>query len=209
MPTAAPTARSTRSASGSACGRLPGLHCYDIYAGAERIKAFLEEQPGTYLLTDYLVRSFERSVVVELGLDRYPELRDDYFHSYTRAVWLAQDPDGEQVSLQIRNTFGVFQDKEVTKYVTLVGTVLAQASSRPGLNWEFIVLDTDGVNAFAAPGGIVHITRGALGLAKTEAELAGVLGHEITARHREAHHRLDREEQHGRHGHRSDSARAA
>src|SRR5688500_14228891 len=54
--------------------RLPGLHCYDLYAGAERIKAFLEDQPGTYLLTDYLVRSFERSVVVELGLDRYPEL---------------------------------------------------------------------------------------------------------------------------------------
>jgi hypothetical protein len=73
--------------------RLPGLHCYDIYAGAERIKTFLEDQPGTYLLTDYLVRSFERSVVVELGLDRYPELRDDYFHSYTRVVWLAQDPD--------------------------------------------------------------------------------------------------------------------
>jgi len=87
---------------------------------------------------------------------------------------------GEQVSLQIRNSFGVLQDAEVTKYVTLVGTVLAQASSRPNLNWEFIVLDTDGVNAFAAPGGIIHVTRGALGLAKTEAELAGVLGHEIT-----------------------------
>jgi len=87
---------------------------------------------------------------------------------------------GEQVSLQIRNTFGVYQDATVTKYVTLLGTVLAQGSSRPNLNWEFIVLDTDGVNAFAAPGGIIHITRGALGLAKTEAELAGVLGHEIT-----------------------------
>jgi len=73
--------------------RLPGLHCYDVYAGADRIRAFLEDQPGTYLLTDYLVRSFERSVVQELGLDRYPELRDDYFHSYTRVVWLAQDPD--------------------------------------------------------------------------------------------------------------------
>ena len=67
----------------------------------------------------------------------------------------------------------------MTKYVTLVGNVLAQASSRPDLDWEFIVLDTDGVNAFAAPGGIVHITRGALGLIKSEAELAGVLGHEI------------------------------
>jgi predicted Zn-dependent protease len=63
--------------------------------------------------------------------------------------------------------------------VSLVGGVLAQASSRPGLAWEFIVLDTDGVNAFAAPGGIIHITRGLLGLLKNEAELAGVLSHEI------------------------------
>jgi hypothetical protein len=64
--------------------------------------------------------------------------------------------------------------------VSLVGSVLAQASSRPQLDWQFIVLDTDGVNAFASPGGIVHITRGALGLIKNEAELSGVLGHEIT-----------------------------
>ena len=87
---------------------------------------------------------------------------------------------GDVVSLHLRETYGVYQDKDVTKYVTLLGTVLAQASSRPALNWEFIVLDTDGVNAFAAPGGIIHVTRGALGLARTEAELAGVLGHEIT-----------------------------
>ena len=86
---------------------------------------------------------------------------------------------GEQVSALVRKEFGVLQDAAVTKYVTLVGTVLAQASSRPNLQWEFIVLDTDGVNAFAAPGGIVHITRGALGLIKSEAELAGVLGHEL------------------------------
>jgi predicted Zn-dependent protease len=57
--------------------------------------------------------------------------------------------------------------------------VLAQASSRPGLAWKFIVLDTDGVNALAAPGGYIHVTRGALSLMKNEAELAGVLGHEI------------------------------
>jgi predicted Zn-dependent protease len=87
---------------------------------------------------------------------------------------------GEGVSEKLRQDFGVYQDKAVTKYVSLVGNVLAQASSRPGLEWEFVVLDTDGVNAFAAPGGIVHITRGALGLIKSEAELAGVLGHEIT-----------------------------
>ena len=87
---------------------------------------------------------------------------------------------GEEVSAQLRHDFGVYQDKDVTKYVSLVGGLLAQASSRPRLDWQFIVLDTDGVNAFASPGGIVHITRGALGLIRNEAELAGVLGHEIT-----------------------------
>src|SRR3990170_2648519 len=73
--------------------RLPGLHCYDVFAGPERLPAFFEDQPGTYVLTDFLVRSFERTVVRELGLDRHPELRDDYFGSYTRVVWLAQAPD--------------------------------------------------------------------------------------------------------------------
>src|SRR4029079_2419079 len=87
---------------------------------------------------------------------------------------------GEEVSAKLRQEFGVYQDKDVTKYVSLVGNVLAQASSRPQLDWQFIVLDTDGVNAFASPGGLVHVTRGALGLIKNEAELAGVLGHEIT-----------------------------
>ena len=75
--------------------RLPGLHCYDVYAGASRLERFFDEQPGTYLLTDFLVRSFARTVVQEMGLDRYPELRDTYFGNYTRVVWLAQEPDDE------------------------------------------------------------------------------------------------------------------
>jgi predicted Zn-dependent protease len=87
---------------------------------------------------------------------------------------------GDQVSLKLRNRFGVDQDEAVTKYVTLVGKVLADASTRPRLDWKFVVLDTDGVNAYAAPGGIIHITRGLLGLMKSESQLAGVLGHEIT-----------------------------
>ena len=86
---------------------------------------------------------------------------------------------GEAVSENIRARYGVVQDPAIHKYVTLVGSVLAQASSRPTLNWRFIVLDTDGVNALAAPGGFIHITRGALSLLKDESELAGVLGHEI------------------------------
>lgn len=81
--------------------RLPGLHCYDLYAGPSRVEAMLEAEPGTYLLTDYLVRTFTRSVVRELGLDRYPELRDDYFRHYTRAVWLVQTTDpGEERELR-------------------------------------------------------------------------------------------------------------
>jgi hypothetical protein len=75
--------------------RLPGLHCYDVFAGSSRIEQFLDEQPGTYLLTDFLVRSFARTVEQELGLDRHPELRDDYFGHYTRVVWLAQQPTDE------------------------------------------------------------------------------------------------------------------
>jgi predicted Zn-dependent protease len=86
---------------------------------------------------------------------------------------------GQAVSTKIRTRYGVVQDPAVHRYVALVGTTLAQAGSRPSLPWTFIVLDTDGVNAFAAPGGYVHITRGALALIRTEAELAGVLGHEI------------------------------
>lgn len=79
--------------------RLPGLHCYDVYGGAERLASYFEEQPGTYVFTDFLVRSFERTVIRELGLDRWPELRQDYFGSYTRVVWLAQAPDDELRSL--------------------------------------------------------------------------------------------------------------
>jgi hypothetical protein len=73
--------------------RLPGLHCYDVLAGAGRLRAVFEREPGTYLLTDFLVRSFRRSVLAELGLDSHPELWPDYFGHYRRVVWLAQDRD--------------------------------------------------------------------------------------------------------------------
>jgi len=86
---------------------------------------------------------------------------------------------GEAVSEKVRVRYGVVQDAAVHRYVSLVGLALARASSRPNLPWTFIVLDTDGVNAFAAPGGYIHVTRGALALVSNEAELAAVLAHEI------------------------------
>ena len=73
--------------------RLPGLHCYDLFAGESRVERLFDEQPGTYLLTDFLVRSFARTVLQELGLDRWPELREAYFGHYRRVVWLAQRPE--------------------------------------------------------------------------------------------------------------------
>lgn len=113
----------------------------------------------------------------------------DFLHKLDQAsqkvdeITVSQDEEiaiGRDVSEKLRQRFGVVQDPAVTKYVALVGTLLARQSDRPDLPWTFVVLDTDGVNAFAAPGGIVHITRGALGLIQNEAELAAVLGHEIT-----------------------------
>jgi hypothetical protein len=72
--------------------RLGGDHCYDVFAGKQRV--FELTTTGTYFFTDYLVKSFHRSVVVE-GLDRHPELIDDYFKNYQKVVWLAQNPTEE------------------------------------------------------------------------------------------------------------------
>ena len=69
--------------------RLEGDHCYDVFARSE-VRDALREEPGTYFLTDFLARTFDRTVVRSLGLDHYPELRDEYFRHYRRVVWLAQ-----------------------------------------------------------------------------------------------------------------------
>jgi hypothetical protein len=89
--------------------RLPGLHCYDLYAGAAVIEQLLAEEPGTYLLTDYLIRSWERSVIQPLGLDRYPQLWTDYFGHYKRLVWLAQAaaPDLGEKAARIADQFNL------------------------------------------------------------------------------------------------------
>ena len=74
----------------------------------------LADEPGTYILTDALLKGFDRLVIQELGLDRHPELRDDYFREYRRVVWLAQEP------------------------TTALKTQAAQAAQRLGLPLEIV-----------------------------------------------------------------------
>lgn len=74
--------------------RVRGPHCYEMYADGA-FEPLMREAPGTYFLTDYLVQSFDHLVIEGLGLDRYPELRDEYFRNYTRCVYLAQTDSAE------------------------------------------------------------------------------------------------------------------
>ena len=81
---------------------------------------------------------------------------------------------------------GIYDDAALQQYVSDIGLRLARTSDRPNIPWHFAVVDQPAVNAFALPGGYIYITRGILPLLDNEAELAGVLGHEIghvTARH--------------------------
>ena len=75
--------------------RLPGPHCYAFFAGQDAFQALADEEPGTFFLTDFLVRHFDRLVWRGLGMDRHPQLRDELFANYERVVYLAQTDDPE------------------------------------------------------------------------------------------------------------------
>ncbi|MGO9558569.1 MAG: DUF1638 domain-containing protein [Acidimicrobiales bacterium] len=109
--------------------RLAGLHCYDVIAGPERVRSLFEDEPGTYLLTDFLVRSFRRTVVAELGLDRHPELVKDYFGNYRRIVWLTGDLQAASL------------DEEATAIAELLGLPLERVDvGTSGLERELEIL---------------------------------------------------------------------
>jgi predicted Zn-dependent protease len=93
---------------------------------------------------------------------------------------------GQQQDAEIRREMGVYDDPALQRYVDDIGQQLARASHRPNLPWSFTIVDSPAINAFALPGGYIYLTRGILAYLDDEAELAGVLGHEIghvTARH--------------------------
>jgi predicted Zn-dependent protease len=91
-----------------------------------------------------------------------------------------EDGIGQAVGVRLASQYGICDRKRMLKYVTLVGLTVASASPNPGGNYVFGILDTDQINAFSGPNGYIFVTRGALQQMKDEAELAGVLGHEIS-----------------------------
>ncbi|MSO83197.1 MAG: hypothetical protein EXQ53_07870 [Acidobacteria bacterium] len=107
--------------------------------------------------------------------------REISFMSEAQEVSIAQESDP-----RIKEEMGVYNDPGLQAYVTEIGQRLAKISERPQLPWRFTVVDVPAVNAFAVPGGSIYITRGIMPFLDSEAELAGVIGHEIghvTARH--------------------------
>lgn len=78
--------------------RLEGAHCYQFYAGSEVFEQLHDAEPGTFYLTDFLVRHFDRLIIDELGLDRHPELRETFFRNYSRLLYLSQAETPELVT---------------------------------------------------------------------------------------------------------------
>ncbi|MGB6602994.1 MAG: DUF1638 domain-containing protein [Steroidobacteraceae bacterium] len=106
--------------------RLPGAHCYEFFATGPVFAQLADAEPGTFYLTDFLLRHFERLVVKPLGLDRHPELTDLYFRNYRRLVYLAQveRPEAIEAAQRIAARFGFAFEHRATGYGGL-GTRLA------------------------------------------------------------------------------------
>jgi hypothetical protein len=98
--------------------RLPGAHCYQFFAGEASFAQMSEDEPGTFYLTDFLVRHFDRLVMRSLGLDKHPELRDMYFGNYKRLIYLAQTTDENlvQAAKKAAETLGLAYEQVHTGY---------------------------------------------------------------------------------------------
>ena len=113
--------------------RLAGAHCYEFYAGREAFEQMSAEEPGTFYLTDFLARNFDRLVVGALGLDRHPELRDAYFGNYRRLVYLAQtdDPALVKTARRAARRLGLTFEHRQTGYGELATTIAAVVAGEP------------------------------------------------------------------------------
>jgi hypothetical protein len=97
--------------------RIDGPHCYEMYGG-QLFHDLMEEEPGTFFLTDFLVRGFNGTVMKGLGLDRFPELKGEYFRHYKRLVYLVQNEESEMAvkAGQIAEYLGLPLELRVTGY---------------------------------------------------------------------------------------------
>jgi Protein of unknown function (DUF1638) len=111
--------------------RIPGAHCYEFFATGPVFAALAEAEPGTFYLTDFLLRHFDRLVIRGLGLDRHPELFSTYFGNYRKLVYLAQAPEAhsQAAAREIALRMGLQFEYRQTGYGTLE-TKLAAAVSR-------------------------------------------------------------------------------
>jgi len=100
--------------------RIKGAHCYEFFAGSEAFNHIVEDEIGSFFLTDYLVRNFERLVIKGLGLDRYPELFDSYFKHYTQIIYLAQT-DSPELQAKARQHAQEFGMNYVYRYTGIQG----------------------------------------------------------------------------------------
>ncbi len=98
--------------------RIGGAHCYEVYAGSANFAALIRAEPGSFFLTDFLVRHFDRLIAKGLGLDRYPILRAKYFGKYRKVVYLAQreDPDLEAKAAVAAERLGLELEVRLTGY---------------------------------------------------------------------------------------------
>jgi len=111
--------------------RIPGAHCYQFLAGAQVFEELCEAEPGTFYLTDFLLRHFDRLVIRGLGLDRHPELTQDYFRHYRKLVYLAQTrvPSAVERAKQIAERMGFAFEHRFTGYGELGERLSALAAS--------------------------------------------------------------------------------
>jgi hypothetical protein len=116
--------------------RLPGAHCYEFFAGSKLFTALSDSEPGTFYLTDFLLRHFDRLVTRGLGLDEHPELAADYFRHYHKLVYLAQtrSPEACEQARQIANSMGFTFEYRFTGYGEL-GTRLSAHMAGQKRTW--------------------------------------------------------------------------
>ena len=116
--------------------RLPGAHCYEVYAGSAAFAAMSAEEPGTFYLTDFLARNFDRLVIRGLGLDRHPELLSTYFGNYRRLVYLAQaeDPMLVRAARRAARRLGLTFEVRHTGYGDLATSIVTAAGAAKATN---------------------------------------------------------------------------